>query len=172
MYNFHRIAKKSIGDKRNELTKEHVTKIVDMYVDFDDSSEYCKIIDKDEFLLKQIVTKQAYQCNFALSKERLEQFRDGKLFHSLIHSGQGGSYEKIKLALEKQEKHIKLELKEETDIKKYEYGMELFEKIYRLLESSISDKMYYNIDDFMDVLKKKFGYVRKKKFVLEALEDM
>lgn len=172
MYNFHRTAKKSIGDKRNELTKEHVTKIVDMYVDFDDSSEYCKIIDKDEFLLKQIVTKQAYQCNFLLSKERLEQFRDGKFFHSLIHSGQGGSYEKIKLALEKQEKHLKLEAKEETDIKKHEYGVELFEKIYILLESSISDQMYYNIDDFMDVLKKKFGYVRKKKFVLEALGDM
>lgn len=172
MYNFHRVAKKSIGDKRNELTKDHVTRIVDLYTDFDESSEYCKIIPKEDFQQKQIVTKQAYQCNFILSQERLELFRDGKLFHSLIHSGQGGSYEKIKLSLEKREKQLHLEHKEEADIKKYERGMELFEKIYAMLAECTSDEIYYNIDSFMDVLKTAFGYIKKKKFVLEALDDM
>ena len=171
-YNFHRAAKKSIGDKRNELSKEHVTRIVDLYTDFDDNSEYCKIIPKEDFLQKQIVTKQAYQCNFILSQERLELFRDGKLFHSLIHSGQGGSYEKIKLSLEKREKQLHLEPKEETDIKKHEKGMKLFEKIYSVLVEGVSDEVYYNIDTFIDVLKAAFGYVKKKKFVLEALNDM
>ncbi|MBD5554438.1 MAG: N-6 DNA methylase [Roseburia sp.] len=172
MYNFHRVAKKSIGDKRNELTKDHVTRIVDLYTDFDDRSEYCKIIPKEDFLQKQIVTKQAYQCNFILSAERLELFRDRKLFHALVHSGQGGSYEKIKLSIEKREKQLHLEPKEETDIKKYEKGMELFEKIYSVLAEGISDEVYYNIDAFIDVLKVAFGYVKKKKFVLEALDDM
>lgn len=172
MYNFHRVAKKSIGDKRNELTKDHVTRIVDIYTDFDDSSEYCKIIPKEDFLQKQIVTKQAYQRNFILSQERLELFRDGKLFHSLIHSGQGGSYEKIKQSLEKREKQLHLEPKEEADIKKYEKGMELFEKIYSVLVECVSDEVYYNIDIFMDVLKAAFGYIKKKKFVLETLDDM
>lgn len=172
IYNFHRIAKKSIGDKRNELTKDHVTRIVDLYLDFDDSSEYCKIIPKEDFLQKQIVTKQAYQCNFALSQERLNLFKDGKLFHALIHSGQGGSYEKIKLSLEKREKQLHLEQKEKMDIRKYEKGMELFKNIYSVLAACVSDEVYYNIDAFIDVLKTAFGYVKKKKFVLQTLNDM
>lgn len=172
IYNFHRIAKKSIGDKRNELTKDHVTRIVDLYLDFDDSSEYCKIIPKEDFLQKQIVTKQAYQCNFALSQERLNLFKDGKLFHALIHSGQGGSYEKIKLSLEKREKQLHLEQKEKMDIRKYEKGMELFKNIYSVLAACVSEEVYYNIDAFIDVLKTAFGYVKKKKFVLQTLNDM
>ncbi len=172
MYRFHRVAKKSIGDKRNELTRDHVTRIVDLYVDFDDSCEYCKIIPKEDFLQKQIVTKQAYQCNFMLSMERLELFRDGKLYHALIHSGQGGSFEKIRLLLEKREKDVPLEPREITDITKYEKGMELFEKIYLVLERSISNEIYYSIDTFTDVLKSFFGYGKKKKFVLQALDDM
>lgn len=173
VYNFHRVAKKSIGDKRNELTREHVTKIVDLYTDFDKAdTEYCKIIDKEEFLMKQIVTKQAYQCNFTISKERLEAFKDGKLFHALIHSGQGGSYEKIKLALEKQEKELQLEPREKTDIVKHKKGLELFEKIYAIVEKCVSDEVYYNIDTFVAVLKEAFGYVRKRQTVLEALGDM
>ena len=86
------------------------------------------------------------------------------MFHSLVHSGQGGSYEKIKLSLEKRAKQLYLEPKEEVDIKKHEKGIELFEKIYSVLVECVSDEVYYNIDTFMDVLKAAFGYIKKKKF--------
>lgn len=173
MFNFHRIAKKSVGDKRNELTKEHIIKIVDLYTAFDSSdSPYNKIIRRENFMLKQITTKQVYQCNFSLSNERLERFKDGKLFHSLIHSGQGGSYEKIKLALEKQEKKLTLEDKELKDIKKHKIGLEFFNRIYQILSQNVSDDIYYNIDEFVALLKDIFQLSKKRSAVIGALNDM
>lgn len=173
MYNFHRIAKKSVGDKRNELTKDHIIKIVELYTAFKDSdSPYNKVITKEEFMLKQITTKQVYQCNFALSSERLEEFKDGKLFHSLIHSGQGGSYEKIKLALEKQEKKLNLEDKELKDIEKHKIGLGFFNRIYEILSQNVSDKIYYNIDEFIELLKNIFQLTKQRSAVIGALDNM
>lgn len=173
MFNFHRIARKSVGDKRNELTREHIVKIVDLYTEFDKAeSEYCKIIKKEDFMLKQITTKQVYQCNFALNTERLELFRDGKLFHSLIHSGQGGSYEKIKLALEKEEKKLNLEDKEINEIKKHRMGLAMFDQIYGILSENVSDKIYYSIDEFITLLKEMFGFTKQRSAVITALNNM
>lgn len=173
-FNFHRKARKSIGDKRNELTKEHIEKIVDLYISFKDSEDgYSKIINKEDFLLKRIITKQAFQCDFCVNDERLESFKDGKIFHSLIHGGQSGAYGKLKLSLQKKEKGLKLEDKEIKDIEKYNIGLDMFGKIYNAISKVKSEKIYYNIDEFTELIKSALGIYKKgASWVISEIDDI
>ena len=70
----------------NELVYEHIEKIVKLYAEFE-KSPYSKIIRTEDFMMMKFTTKQAYQCDFAITNDRLDKFRTGKLYHSLSHGG-------------------------------------------------------------------------------------
>lgn len=152
--NFHRTAKRSAGDKRNELTREHVERIVKMYWDFD-NTEYSKVIGKEDFMLMKFTTKQAYQCDFAINDERLENFRDGKLFHALTHGGKI-SEEQMNLLVRTPEDE--LEDSEKVNVIRHKMGIGIFERIYSALSRSSSDDIVYSMDKFIEDLQSILGY--------------
>lgn len=152
--NFHRPAKRSAGDKRNELTKEHVERIVKLYWDFDNTA-YSKVISKEDFILMKFTTKQAYQCDFAIDVERLENFRSGKLFHALTHGGKI-SEEQINLLVRTPEEE--LEDAEKILVIRHKAGLGIFERIYKTLSNSISEKIVYSMDQFIENLHVILGY--------------
>lgn len=152
--NFHRPAKRSAGDKRNELTRQHVERIVKLYCDFE-TTQYSKVIGVEDFMLMKFTTKQAYQCDFAINDERLENFRDGKLYHALTHGGKI-SEEQINLLIRTPENE--LEESEKVNVIRHKTGMNTFERIYSVLNNSISDDIVYSMDKFIEDLQSILGY--------------
>ena len=153
-FDFHKTAKRSAGDKRNELVKEHVEKIVKLYCDFK-TTDNSKVISKEDFMLMKFSTKQAYQCDFAINTKRLEKFKAGKLYHSLSHGGRI-SEEQMNILLRTSEEELTKE--EKVNIIKHNIGIEVFTKIVNALEKAVSDKIYYDMDEFIEVLQIALGY--------------
>lgn len=151
--NFHRTARKSAGDKRNELTKDHCEKIVDMYCHFK-NTQYSKVVDIVDFMLMKFATKQAYQCNFAISEERLETFKNGKLYHTLSHGGKL-TEEKINILLRTDDEE--LEDIDRENIEKHNIGIDVFNKIYSALKSNVSDIQYDSLEEFIEIITKALG---------------
>jgi type I restriction enzyme M protein len=54
---FARSNKKSLGNKRNELTQEHIKALTDIYTNFEEN-EYCKIYNNDDFGFYQLTIEQ------------------------------------------------------------------------------------------------------------------
>lgn len=152
--NFHRPAKRSAGDKRNELTKEHVERIVKLYWDFN-NTDYSKVISKEDFILMKFTTKQAYQCDFAINAERLDNFRNGKFFHALTHGGKI-SEEHINLLVRTPEEE--LEDSEIILVVRHKVGLDIFERIYKTLSNSISENIVYSMNQFIEDLQAILGY--------------
>lgn len=152
--NFHRPARRSAGDKRNELTKEHVERIVKLYWDFD-NTDYSKVISKEDFMLMKFTTKQAYQCDFAINVERLDNFRSGKFFHALTHGGKI-SEEQINLLVRTPEEE--LEDSEKILVVRHKVGLDIIERIYKTLSNFISENIVYSMDQFIEDLQAILGY--------------
>ena len=153
-FNFHRTAKRSAGNKRNEITREHVQKIVELYYDFK-PTEYSKIINKEDFILMQFTTKQAFQCDFTVNEERLDNLRCGKIYNYLSHGGRL-TEEYVQLLLRTEEEEL---IDDEREyIRKHNQGISCFEKIYKVLQNNISDNVFYNIEEFVQYLKEILGF--------------
>lgn len=152
-FNFHRVAKHSAGNKRNEITKEHVQKIVELYYNFK-PSKYSKIISTEDFMLMKFTTKQAYQCDFAVDEDRLENLREGKLYNYLSHGGRlTEEYIELLLRADTDE----LENDEKEYIRKHNIGIKIFERIFAALRESYTDEIFYNIEDFTKYLQRALG---------------
>lgn len=155
-FNFHKTAKKSAGNKRNELVYEHIEKIVKLYAEFE-KSPYSKIISTEDFMMMKFTTKQAYQCDFAITNDRLDKFRTGKLYHSLSHGGRL-SEDQIDLLLRSGEEE--LDNAEKANINKHNIGISIFKRIETVLKSSTTDEIYYDMDEFIEFLKSVLGYIQ------------
>jgi len=54
---FYKKMSKSLGDKRNELSDEHINKVTELYGDFN-NSKYCKIFDNEDFGYSKITVER------------------------------------------------------------------------------------------------------------------
>jgi type I restriction enzyme M protein len=54
---FARSNKKSLGNKRNELTQEHINELTEIYTNFEEN-DYCKIYNNDDFGFYQLTIEQ------------------------------------------------------------------------------------------------------------------
>lgn len=74
---FYKKMRKSMGNKRNELSNEHIKKITHLYAEFEEN-EYCKIFDNEEFLYKEYSVYQPMQRNYQITEERIQAMIDNK----------------------------------------------------------------------------------------------
>jgi len=70
--------RRSMGNKRNELSNEHIKKITKLYADFEEN-KYSKIFPNEEFLYREFSVYQPLQRNYHLSMERINNLVDGNL---------------------------------------------------------------------------------------------
>ncbi|MBI5488049.1 MAG: SAM-dependent DNA methyltransferase [Deltaproteobacteria bacterium] len=82
--------RKSLGNKRNELSAEHIEKIVRTYGDFAEG-EISKIFDNDDFGFRRIVIERPLRLNFQASSERLDRLREESSFANLARSKKKGA---------------------------------------------------------------------------------
>ena len=78
---FHK-TRKSLGDKRKEITADGRKKILGLYESFEEN-EFSKVFTTTEFAYRQIVVERPLRLNFQVSKERIEQVKSESAFLKL-----------------------------------------------------------------------------------------
>ena len=77
--------RKSLGNKRNEITPEHKDQIVKLYGSFK-QGQYVKIYDNQFFGYTRITVERPLKLNFAVNPERLERLKQTTQFVALAES--------------------------------------------------------------------------------------
>ncbi len=81
--------RKSLGNKRNELSQENIDEVVRLYGEFKES-ERSKIFENDDFGYRRIVVERPLRLNFRTSPERVERVKEATAFQNLARSKKKG----------------------------------------------------------------------------------
>lgn len=133
--------RRSIGNKRNDITEECREIIVKAYGEFL-NKEYrlgdkvceSKIFDNEDFGYYKITIERPLRLNFKIDDERIVRLYEETAFKNLAKSKKKG----------------------ESGVKEIEEGEKLQEEIIETLKSMKSDKVYKNRDEFTKYLKDSF----------------
>lgn len=82
--------RKSLGNKRNELTKEHIERIAKAFGDFE-VSDISKIFDNEDFGYRRIVIERPLRLSFQASPQRIARLREESGFQGLAKSKKKGA---------------------------------------------------------------------------------
>ncbi len=77
--------RKSLGNKRNELSEAHIADITRLYAEFK-QNEYVKIFDNEDFGYAKITVERPLRLNFEASPERIAHLQDETAFKDLTES--------------------------------------------------------------------------------------
>jgi len=82
--------RKSLGNKRNELSKEHISTLVKTYGEFL-TSDIAKIFDNQDFGYRRITVERPLRLNFQASADRIERLSEETAFGGLAKSKKKGA---------------------------------------------------------------------------------
>lgn len=142
---FYEKMRKSLGNKRNEISEAQIDEITRIYGEFKEN-KYSKIFDLKDFGYNKITVERPLQLNFMISPERIENLYNESTFAKLFDEDE---YSKLNHKKDKKAADAK-------KIEKLAEGKKLQEKIITILKENISDKLYKNRDEFLKVLKPLF----------------
>jgi type I restriction enzyme M protein len=77
--------KKSLGDKRRQISSEQIRAITQIYRDFQEG-EYAKIFNTEDFGYRKITVERPLRLNFQVAPERLARLQEHKPFQNLAAS--------------------------------------------------------------------------------------
>ncbi|MBE2893917.1 type I restriction-modification system subunit M [Spirabiliibacterium falconis] len=146
---------KSLGNKRNELSEQHIADITQLYTDFKETKD-SKIFNNQDFAYLKVIVERPLRLNFQASRERIDKLWEQTAFNNLTKS-----------------KKIKDEAQIKADEAK---GKAQQEAIIQAL-NGMEDTLYKNRDAFLKVLNpvlKKLDFsigAPLKKAILEALSE-
>jgi len=81
--------RKSLGNKRNEMTDEHIGEIVKIYCDFSEG-EHSKIFDNDDFGYRKITVERPLRLSFSATAEHHAAFEASRAFEGIAASRKSG----------------------------------------------------------------------------------
>ncbi len=123
---------RSLGNKRNEISDEHIVKITKIYGEFK-AGEYCKIFPNEYFGYTRVTVERPLRLNFQASKEQIDRLKQETGFLNLAKSKKKGK----------------------DGLKEIEEGEKLQKQILGVLESMDGSKIYNNRSKFVEVVEKK-----------------
>ena len=91
---FFKKMRKSLGNKRNELSEDHIKKIIDIYNNFKENV-HCKKFDNENFGYTKVTVERPLQLNYQVSDERLENLYAVSAFSKLAESKKKNPEEKL-----------------------------------------------------------------------------
>lgn len=147
--------RKSLGDKRNELSEEHIKEITRIYGEFKEN-EVCKIFDNEDFGYYKVTVERPLRLNFQVSPERIERLKEQRAFLNLATSKK-----KDKEAREQEAKE----------------GQKLQEDILKVLQGMDGNILYKDREVFKKELNQTFKRAnlslnaQLKKAILDALSE-
>lgn len=157
---FNKPLRKSLGNKRVEITPENRTAITKLYADFKEN-EYCKIFKSSEFKYREYTVMQPLQRSYSITRESIDVLISSKKLSSI--------YDEAKIA--------ELEAKEElTDkdkkiLSKLKSGELLFNAIIDALNRAIHSDVFMSPEAFEPVLKRVLVGVTNDRKLLEKIAD-
>ena len=123
---------RSLGNKRNEISDEHIAKITKIYGEFK-AGEYCKILPNKYFGYTRVTVERPSRLNFQTSKERIECLKQEAGFLNLAKSKKKGK----------------------DGFKEIEEGENLQKQILGMLAGMDASKIHKNRPKFVEILEKK-----------------
>lgn len=155
---YHKL-RKSLGNKRNEITPEDRKRITELYANFEEN-DLCQIYDNEEFMYREYVVKQPLQRSYAITDERIENM--------VVSGALNTVYDEAKVnELENSEEE--LSAKEEKTLEKLKAGKPLYDSIMETLKANTGKKKYMEPVSFMNHLSELLPDVDKK--LLDRIAD-
>ena len=124
--------KKSLGNKRHEISEDDREKILKIYNEFK-QGKYSKIFKTTDFAYRQVIIERPLKLNFQINQERIKKVEEQNVFKKLAESKKRG----------------------EIGIKEIEQGKKIQEEIIDTL-NKIDSKLYKNREDFLTIFEEKF----------------
>ena len=132
--NMYEKMRKSLGNKRNEISKEQINEIVAMYGQTKESDNV-KIFKNEDFGYYRVRVERPLRLNFKITEERIAKLDEQRAFNNLATSRKHNQ--------EAKEAEIAAGKKQQEDIKD-------------VLRSLASDKVYKNREEFIELIKDAF----------------
>jgi type I restriction enzyme M protein len=82
---FYQKMRKSLNNKRNEITDAQIDDIAQIYYAFE-PGDYCRVFDNEDFGYRRIRVERPLRLNFAATPERIERLQEQKAFAGLTES--------------------------------------------------------------------------------------
>lgn len=133
--------RKSLGNKKNEITPEDRAAITKLYSDFE-PNEYCKIYDKTEFMYREYTIMQPLQRSYGITEDRI---------NTMLSNG-ALSYLYDKTKIDELENSEELTGKEKTKLVNYQKNKPIYDDIIERLHNNISNDIYKNPDTFIPII--------------------
>lgn len=130
---FYKPMRKSLGNKRKEISPEQIEEIRKIYAEFKEG-EYCRIFDNEEFGFRKVTVERPLKLKFQITSEKIEELKSNTQF--------------INLAVSKKKKQ---DLKEQEEAA----GRKQQEELIKMLESFDESEIFISRNKFLKVLKKK-----------------
>ena len=130
---YYQLMRKSLGNKRKEITPEQIKEITNLYSSFEES-ENSKIFDNEDFGYRKITVERPLKLSFKVNEEAIENVKNTTQF--------------INLAVSKK-KDLEVKEIEENE------GRQKQEKLIKLLESFDNTLEYMDREKFIKGLKAK-----------------
>lgn len=157
---FHKL-RKSLGNKRNEISPEDRRRITELYSNFTETGE-CKIFKNEEFIYREYAVMQPLQRSYAINDERIEKL--------LMKNSLSSLYDEATVnELENSEEE--LSTKDQKKLEQFQNNKVLYDSILSALNENTSDMIYYSTEEFMPVLSKVLSSTTQDKKLLEKIAD-
>jgi len=139
---FYKKLRKSVGNKRNEISPQNRKAITKLYTDFKEN-EYCKIYDNEEFIYREYTVMQPLQRSYAITEERIDNMLSKGCLSSL--------YDEAKV-YEYKNSTEKLSDKDQKKLDAFIANKPIYDSIVNTLKENISDKVYLKLSEFEPVI--------------------
>ena len=150
--------RKSLGQKRRELSQDNIKDILKWYHDFEENDRV-KIFDSKEFLYKEYLVMQPLQRRGEITEKSLESVQSVQFFAKLFDEYK---YQEL---LEMEPRTAK----QDKELQKLEEGRIKQEEILQALRQGLSEATYPNFETFTAVLKDLLSEVKLTPANLNAL---
>lgn len=155
--------RKSLGNKRNEISPEDRRVITRLYADFKEGEEV-RIFANTEFIYREYAVMQPLQRRYEITAESIDRLLQKGSLNSLYDEG------KVMVLQAKQEKD-ELSAKEARQLAKFLQNQPLYQNIMDTLHTNINDQTYPHPRYFMPVLTAVLADVTTDKKLLEKIAD-
>lgn len=148
--------RKSLGNKRNEISAEDRSRITTLYSNFE-NNELSKIYSNTEFIYREFSIMQPLQRSYGITLERIETLIEKGVLNFI--------YDEAKVS-ELELSNEPLAGKDQKKLEKFYENKPLFESIISALRESISDEVYYSPKPFFTALKNILKNVTDEKKII------
>lgn len=133
--------RKSLGNKRKEITPEDRIAITKLYADFKEN-EYCQIYNNTEFIYREYAVMQPLQRSYAITENRINEMLSSGALSNI--------YDEAKV--DKLENMDELTGKDKNKLDNFKKNKPIYDAIVDALNNAVSDKVYKNPETFTPVV--------------------